>query len=195
MTNRIIVLFFVLLGAVAMLPAQTVTVTLTTDEGYERPAAISKAEENLSRVLTEINAAQRENRNLNVVGLPMTDFAVKSLTMIWATVHFYCDDEEVVDRCWPFKDFMEVDHIPLIITPQGEEFGSGTYQEAVVEFDKNGRISVSRSTTSCARALPTAAPWLRRSAGWRSCNTWSVSARPITRRTSISCSRCSATTH
>ncbi len=141
MTNRIIVLFFVLLGAVAMLPAQTVTVTLTTDEGYERPAAISKAEGNLSRVLTEINAAQRENRNLNVVGLPMTDFAVKSLTMIWATVHFYCDDEEVVDRCWPFKDFMEVDHIPLIITPQGEEFGSGTYQEAVVEFDKNGRIS------------------------------------------------------
>ena len=31
-----------------------------------------------------------------------------------------------------------VPHIPLIITPQGEDFGNGSYQEAVVEFDKRG---------------------------------------------------------
>lgn len=31
--------------------------------------------------------------------------------------------------------------IPIIITPEGEEYGSGVFQEAVVEFDSKGRIS------------------------------------------------------
>ena len=31
--------------------------------------------------------------------------------------------------------------IPLIITPQGEEFGNGTYQEEIVEFAPSGVIS------------------------------------------------------
>lgn len=55
---------------------------------------------------------------------------------------FYCDDSEVVERCWVFKDgTMMVSHIPLIITPEDENFGFGTYQEAVVEFDKYGRLT------------------------------------------------------
>ena len=34
-----------------------------------------------------------------------------------------------------------VSHIPLIITPEEEDFGLGTYQEAVVEFDQHGNLT------------------------------------------------------
>lgn len=122
--------------------AKAVSVTLTIDEGVERPVALSQAEYNLGLILTEINRAQQAKSILTTKGFPMDDFSLKSLLRLWAVTPFYCDDEEVVERCWIFKDgTMMVSHIPLIITPEGEDFGVGTYQEAVVEFDRRGNIT------------------------------------------------------
>lgn len=119
-----------------------VSVTLLTDEGMDRSAALSAAERNLGLVLSEINRAQAAKTILTTKGLPMDDFSLKSLLRLWAVTPFYCDDEEVVERVWVFKDgTMMVSHIPLIITPEGEEFGLGTYQEAVVEFDTGGNLT------------------------------------------------------
>lgn len=122
--------------------AQEVTVTITTDEGFTNRAILEKMQYNLSQVLSEVNRAHKEKRPLNIVGLALDKFAVESLTMLWANVHFYCDDEEVVERCWVFGDGEEymISHIPLIIEVEGETFGNGTYQEAVVEFNRQGNI-------------------------------------------------------
>lgn len=121
---------------------KAVDVTLTTDENTERPAAITNAERNLAAVLTEINRAQKAKVPVSVKGLSMDEFSKKSLARLWAVTPFYCDDEEVVERCWVFKNgTMMVSHIPLIITPEDENFGLGTYQEAVVEFDNKGNLT------------------------------------------------------
>lgn len=122
--------------------ASTVTVTLTVDEGVDRPTALNTAARNLEVLLTEINRAQQAKSILTTKDLPMDDFALKSLIRLWAVTPFYCDDEEVVERCWVFKNgTMMVSHIPLIITPEDESFGVGAYQEAVVEFDARGHIT------------------------------------------------------
>ena len=120
--------------------AKAVTVTITTDEGFDNPAIISTMQQNLGVVLTEINNAYNEKRDINTVALPMDDHAKNMLVTLWSTVHFYCDDEEVVDRCWPLKKSYLLRQIPLIIDPQDDAFTSGTYQEAVVEFGTNGQI-------------------------------------------------------
>ena len=98
-------------------------------------------EGNLSDVLTEINTAQQDQRPLNLDGLAMDDFAKAGLRMLWANIYFYCDDDYVVDRLWNFSDGYMARSIPIIITPEGEEFASGVFQEAVVEFNKKGVIS------------------------------------------------------
>lgn len=128
-----------LLASVQM---KAVDVTLTTDENVARPAGIENAERNLAAVLTEINRAQKAKAPMVVRDLKMDEFSKKSLARLWAVTPFYCDDDEVVERCWVFKDgSMMVSHIPLIITPEDDNFGLGTYQEAVVEFDKLGNLT------------------------------------------------------
>lgn len=123
------------------LPAHAVDVTLTVDEHADRPSALAAAQSNLAAVLTEINRAQKAKESVSVKNLRMDEFAKKSLARLWAVTPFYCDDEEVVERCWVFKNgTMMVSHIPLIITPEDENFGLGTYQEAVVEFDTKGQL-------------------------------------------------------
>ena len=123
------------------LPAHAVDVTLTVDEHVDRPSALAAAQSILAAVLTEINRAQKAKESVSVKNLRMDEFAKKSLARLWAVTPFYCDDEEVVERCWVFKNgTMMVSHIPLIITPEDENFGLGTYQEAVVEFDTKGQL-------------------------------------------------------
>ena len=123
------------------LPVHAVDVTLTVDEHVDRPSALAAAQSNLAAVLTEINRAQKAKESVSVKNLRMDEFAKKSLARLWAVTPFYCDDEEVVERCWVFKNgTMMVSHIPLIITPEDENFGLGTYQEAVVEFDTKGQL-------------------------------------------------------
>ena len=123
------------------MPAHAVDVTLTVDEHVDRPYALAAAQSNLAAVLTEINRAQKAKESVSVKNLRMDEFAKKSLARLWAVTPFYCDDEEVVERCWVFKNgTMMVSHIPLIITPEDENFGLGTYQEAVVEFDTKGQL-------------------------------------------------------
>ena len=87
--------------------AQEVSVVITTDENYSNPSLIQRMQSNLSAVLTEVNTAHQENRLLKTSGLAMNDFAKNSLSMLWANIHFYCDDSEVVERCWVFgiQDF------------------------------------------------------------------------------------------
>lgn len=122
--------------------AEEVTVTITTDSYTDCPENLRHTmERNLSALLSEINAADAENRTLNVAGMSINDFAKGTIVQLWDNIHFYCDDIEVVDRLWPLSKGYMLRQIPLIIDPQGETFGSGTYQECTVEFDLRGQIT------------------------------------------------------
>lgn len=136
--KRIVLFMFALL---AVFSVKAITVTITVDEGFGNPAVIERMQTNLGQVLTEINNAYYDKRDINTSSLQMDDHAKNMLVTLWSTVHFYCDDEEVVDRCWPLQKSYLLRQIPLILEPQDESFTSGTYQEAVVEFDKTGKIT------------------------------------------------------
>lgn len=128
--------------------SHAVNVTLTTDEGYNNPAMIQRLQDNLSALLTEINAAYDQNRDLNLGGLPIHvptggEADVKDeLATLWDMTHFMCDDDEVVDRCWVMKDgTFYVRQIPIILDPDGEVQKEAQFQEVSVTFDRQGNIS------------------------------------------------------
>lgn len=135
-------LTLLLISLSSVVKAEDVSVTLTVDEFTERPLSLGTAERNLSAVLSEINRAQDAGTILTTRGLPMNDFAIKSLVSIWAVTPFYCEDSEVVERVWVFKNgSMMVSHIPITITPKDNGYSYDTALEAVVEFDKRGNIT------------------------------------------------------
>lgn len=132
----------------ASLSTHAVNVTLTTDEGYNNPAMVQKLQNNLAALLTEINAAYQQKRDLNLGNLPLHvavagEADVKDeLATLWDMTHFQCDDEEVVDRLWPMRDgTFYVRQIPMILDPDGDVVKESKFQEVTVTFDRNGNIS------------------------------------------------------
>lgn len=137
--KHIIMTMLLILAAYAT-PATAVNVKVNADPGINDQAVISRIETNLSALLTEINNAKEADRMLNLTGINVGAAAKKTLDALWVVAHFYCCDDEVTDRLWNFRKSYMVRSIPLIIAPD-DGFGDGTYQEAVVEFDKSGSIS------------------------------------------------------
>lgn len=127
---------------VTALQAMAVDVTITTHQsGYDNQILLNTMQRNLAAVLTEINAAKNENRNLNLAGLQMDDFAKKMLVNIWSQMHFYCDDEEVVEEGLPLKNGMLVQNLPFIVLPDDAAFGNEVAQDGSVEFNSKGIIT------------------------------------------------------
>lgn len=141
--NRIRKMLFVVLLLVASVSAgQAVNVKVNADKGIQNAPVVAKIEQKLSSLLTEINAAQKADRPLNLSGLGLSAGAQKTLNQLWVVAHFYCCDDEVTDRLWNFRSSYMVRSIPLIIVPDAEDaWAEGTYQEAVVEFDRQGNIT------------------------------------------------------
>ncbi len=135
-------LFAVCLLVAASVSAQ-VNVTLKTDASFTAFDVKERIERSASAILSEINSAQQQSRVLDMRNLKVGQDAQDALGMMWATTHFLCDDEEVVERLWPMTGGTYlIRRIPLIITPPAgtDVFGTGTYQEAVMEFDGAGRL-------------------------------------------------------
>ena len=95
-------------------------------------------EASVSDLLTEINmAVARGEKKLTLSRLNMSASAKESLIRLWTNDNFRCPEEEIVEKCLTTSNGFQVRGIPLLkIDPSAEE----NYQEAVINFNKNGQI-------------------------------------------------------
>ena len=114
-------------------------VNFTVSDGIDNAAIKSKIESEVSRMLSEINAAQEAGRSLNFSAMGNIGTRVQqSMAMLWENCPFECTDEEIIEHCITTGSGYQVRNIPL---PTGErEFGEDEYQEAVISFDKQGNV-------------------------------------------------------
>lgn len=117
-------------------------VTFTVSDGIDNAAIKSKIESEVSRMLTEINAAQEAGRSLNFSAMGNIGTRVQqSMAMLWENSPFVCTDEEIIEHCITTGSGYQVRNIPLMMKPTGErEFNEDEYQEAVISFDKQGNV-------------------------------------------------------
>jgi hypothetical protein len=117
-------------------------VTFTVSDGIDNAGIKSKIESEVSRMLTEINAAQEAGRSLNFSAMGNIGTRVQqSMAMLWENCPFECTDEEIIEHCITTGSGYQVRNIPLMMKPTGErEFGEDEYQEAVISFDKQGNV-------------------------------------------------------
>lgn len=135
-------LLFVCMMAMIAIQGKADNVTFTVSDGIDNGTIKSKIEGTISRMLTEINAAQEAGRNLNFSAMGNIGTRVQqSMAMLWENSPFVCTDDEIIEHCLTTGSGYQVRNIPLMMKPTGErEFGEDEYQEAVISFDKQGNI-------------------------------------------------------
>ncbi|MDR1338445.1 MAG: nuclear transport factor 2 family protein [Prevotellaceae bacterium] len=134
-------------GCLCLLMAHTAKAQYTTSieliSGTPNAKIKAKMEKNGGALLTELNNAQGEARNLSLGKIEIDKSAVSSLTTMWEICPFRCDELEIVERCLntPSGGY-QIRNIPAIMEPRkGERFDEDKYQELVLNFDASGRIS------------------------------------------------------
>jgi len=113
-------------------------VRLVINEGLANANLRQKMEANVSNLLTDINTAvARGERKISLSNVNMSASAKESLMRLWTNDNFRCPEEEIVEKCLTTSNGFQVRGIPLLkIDPSAEE----NYQEAVINFNKNGQI-------------------------------------------------------
>lgn len=135
-------LLLIVMVALFSFQGQADNVTFIVSDGIDNVGIKSKIESGVSRMLTEINAAQEAGRSLNfsVMG-NIAPRVQQSMAMLWENSPFVCTDEEIIEHCITTGTGYQVRNIPLMMKPTGErEFGEDEYQEAVISFDKQGNV-------------------------------------------------------
>ena len=116
-------------------------VRLVINEGTSNQQLKQQIERGVSVVITEINSCQEKNApKLTISENYLSREARQDLNLLWNNEHFRCVEEEIVERLLTTRDGYQVRGIPLIVNSAqaGDELG---YQEAVVNFDKQGIIT------------------------------------------------------
>lgn len=135
-------LLLIVMVALFAIQSQADNVKFTVSDGIDNAGIKSKIESGVSRMLTEINAAQDAGRSLNFSAMGNIGTRVQqSMAMLWENCPFECTDEEIIEHCITTGTGYQVRNIPLMMKPIGErEFGEDEYQEAVISFDKHGNV-------------------------------------------------------
>ena len=137
--KKLIITFIVALTTIQL---EAGNINFTISDGLDNAAVKSKIESGVSRMLSEINAAQAAGRNLNFSAMGSVNTRVQqSMAMLWENSPFICTDEEIIEHCITTGSGYQVRNIPLMMKPTGErEFNEDEYQEAVISFDKQGEV-------------------------------------------------------
>ena len=135
-------LLLIVMVALFAIQSQADNVKFSVSDGIDNAGIKSKIESGVSRMLTEINAAEDAGRSLNFSAMGNIGTRVQqSMAMLWENCPFECTDEEIIEHCITTGTGYQVRNIPLMMKPTGErEFGEDEYQEAVISFDKQGNV-------------------------------------------------------
>lgn len=137
--RRHIAVLACLLFSVVGVRAQYVSFSIS--DGIDDYAVKSRIERSVSRILTEVNAAQAARRNLDFSQMGVNTHVQRSMAMLWENTPFVCTDPEIVEHCISTGTGYQVRNIPLMMRPTGErEFNEDEYQEAVISFDRQGNV-------------------------------------------------------
>lgn len=118
---------------------QVMAVEVIITDGLKNEKLKKKMELSLSMLLTEVNAAHEQGRNINFASLRLPSNVETTLSMLWENSPFLCIDDLVSQKCLTKQNGeYQLRNIPLLLKSQSQE---EEYQEAVVTFDNNGNIN------------------------------------------------------
>ena len=136
------ILIFLLAGLFLLLssPVFGQRVSVTVSDGNISSVLKAQMEKSASALLTEINKAHEDNRDIDLSGIDHVSSLVRPVTMLWDNCHFMCLDEQIVENCLETGSGYQIRNIPLLMTPAEGDDLTEEYQEGVINFDRSGKV-------------------------------------------------------
>ena len=116
-------------------------VKFCVSDGVTNDTVKARIEGSASLVLSEINAYQESKRPLDLSGMGLFTRVQKSIGMLLDNCPLICSDNDIIEHCITTGTGYQVRNIPLIMKTRDENgIIEEEYQEAIVNFDKQGNI-------------------------------------------------------
>lgn len=116
-------------------------------DGIENVSLKSKIENQIMKLLTAINRAERMNADINYAGINIDNLASQSIGMLWNNVHFRCLDDDIVEHCLQLRNGgnslrgYQVRNIAIEMKPLDNTYTDDLNQEVCIDFDTSGKIT------------------------------------------------------
>lgn len=130
---------FLLLTIVLAISVYAQEATFHFTDGIYNAGLKAKMERNISALLTEINAATSEERDLNLNGITTSEAAMH-LRNLWKNFGFVCQSN-AKSICYGLTSGYQARKIPITVTRQPEDCNDPRDRELVVSLDKVGNIT------------------------------------------------------
>ena len=130
---------FLLFTCVNTSAMQNIKVTIS--DGLHNVSVKHRIETNLSRLLSEINEACAQERSLQLNDVDMIPSGKKSLQYLWQNLHFYCEDNEIVERCLTSADGYVIRGVWIQVNPMDDGYQDEMNRSLAIRFTKEGRIA------------------------------------------------------
>jgi len=114
-------------------------VRLVVRNGVSGPTKTA-IEKNVSLLLSSINKSTEGGSDvLSLTDVSILPGARADLVKLWGYDRFTCTDEEIVEDVLTINGGYQIRNIPLICNPK--DTTCHDYKEAVIDFDRNGRVT------------------------------------------------------
>ena len=120
-------------------------VTFQFSDGISSPQLKQKMEQQISRLLTNLNKAAYNNTDVNYAGLDIDNLASQTIGMTWNNVHFTTEEDFIVDHCLTIKSGgrvsgYQVRNIGVNMLPINDTYGGPMRKELCIDFNSAGKI-------------------------------------------------------
>ena len=137
MKRYIVNIFLLCLTMTAM--GQDIKMTIL-DGIYNAPVK-SRMERGISELLSEVNRACAQRRSLRLENIDMAPSGKNSLQALWQNLNFYCEDNEIVERCLTAADGYVIRNIYIQVNPMIEGYQDERERALTIRLTKEGRIA------------------------------------------------------
>ena len=135
--KKLLLLAFIVQCSTAVLAYNKVR--LVINDGISDLQLRQQMQKAVSVILTEINSSYERNQaQLSFPENYMKKTAQSELNQLWKNDRMRCVEEEIVKRVLTTRQGFQVRGIPLIVNSAQKGGDELSYQEAVVNFDKQG---------------------------------------------------------
>ena len=110
-------------------------------DGLSNATVKNRMERGISNLLSEINQACAQERALNLDNIDMAMGGKKSLQYLWRNLHFYCEDNEIFERCLTSAEGYVIRNIYIQVNPMVQDYQDARERALSIRLTREGQIA------------------------------------------------------